>query len=63
MSGTNTLSTTAASLTGTDQTTVELTLATALTASATNLTVALIVQRSQGRSRTKRQQTQYQRPP
>ena len=41
MSGTNTLSTTAASLTGTDQTTVELTLTTALTASATNLTVAL----------------------
>ena len=40
-SGTNTLSTTAASLTGTDQTMVELTLATALTASATNLTVAL----------------------
>ena len=40
-SGTNTLSTTAASLTGTDQTRVELTLATALTASATNLTVAL----------------------
>ena len=43
MSGTNTLSTTAASLTGTDQTTVELTLTTALTASATNLTVALAV--------------------
>ena len=41
MSGTNTLSTTEASLTGTDQTTVELTLTTALTASATNLTVAL----------------------
>ena len=38
-SGTDTLSTTAASLTGTEQTTVELTLATALTASATNLTV------------------------
>ena len=43
MSGTNTLSTTEASLTGTDQTTVELTLTTALTASATNLTVALAV--------------------
>ena len=43
MSGTSTLSTTEASLTGTDQTTVELTLTTALTASATNLTVALAV--------------------